>query len=164
MALRSWQNFTLLSGTVPRCVADDRKHWWLVPCLCWLWGLSSTHLKAWPNFKLNRGCVLSHWQSLTIGKIQLEHAVNAPEDNSFFQSLCSGKNIFSKHHGWAAIEKKGSLRPHKNRTNISSWKETEDILELAWWTGKSKQVWPQQKPQSSAREDFYHLIFVKPLV
>ncbi|XP_074756625.1 NF-kappa-B inhibitor-interacting Ras-like protein 1 isoform X3 [Athene noctua] len=32
---------------------------------------------------------------------------------------------------WAAIEKKGSLRSHRNRTNISSWKETEDILELA---------------------------------
>lgn len=84
--LLSWQNFNLLSGTVPCCVADDRKHWWLVPCLCWLWGLFSTHLKAWPNFTLNRGFVLLYWQSFATAKIQLEHAVNTHEDYSFFQS------------------------------------------------------------------------------
>ncbi|XP_054047427.1 NF-kappa-B inhibitor-interacting Ras-like protein 1 isoform X2 [Rissa tridactyla] len=68
-------------------------------------------------------------ESLTIGKIQLEHAVNAYEDYSFFQGLRRGEKTFFQ-TAWAAIEKKGSLRPHRNRTNISSWKETEDIPEL----------------------------------
>ncbi|KAM6410700.1 NF-kappa-B inhibitor-interacting Ras-like protein 1 isoform 2-T3 [Pluvialis apricaria] len=69
-------------------------------------------------------------ESLTIGKIRLEHMVNAYEDYSFFQSLCRGEKRFFR-TSWAAIEKKGSLRPHRNRTKTSNWKDTEDILEGA---------------------------------
>jgi len=72
-------------------------------------GLAGTHLQAWPNFILNRGCVLSHWQSVTAGKNQLEHAVNTYEDYSFFQSLHRGekkKTFFLKCHRWAAVERR----------------------------------------------------------
>lgn len=44
--------------------------------------LLSMLLKVWPIFVLNGDCVLSHWQSLIIGKIQL---VKVLENDSFLQ-------------------------------------------------------------------------------